>query len=514
MAAATFAGDSGYTTTNGTAALTVSRADQTITFGALSTKIFGDSDFAINATASSNLAVTFSASGRCSVTGSTVHLGGAGSCTVTASQAGDSNYNPAPAIPQSVTIDKALPQVTLFCSPASFDIHTHGCTAAATGIGNLMVSGGTTVSYNGNLAPPANAGTYSVSAGFISGDGNYTDATGSGSLVIAKATPTVTVLCPLGLVFDGNPKTCTAAAAGVGNTAVSGSLALTYGGGPAPSAGGTYTVSGSFVSGDSNYSDSTGISALTIAKAAQTITFAVLVTRAFGSPDFAVSATASSSLTVDFSASGTCIVTGLTVHLTGVGSCSVTAVQAGNADYSPATSIPRSFAISPGDDFTIASTLPSVIVTAGQPATDHITITPNPATLTALRFTCSGLPAKASCTFTPNPVPPGSGPTDVVMTITTAASATSALQRPQRLYTDWLGFTSMGLIGLVVVGVHRKSRKRALILGACSLTVLLMAIGCGARQQTPGIPSDTSTVTVTASTTSFTHSTTFTLTVN
>jgi hypothetical protein len=158
--------------------------------------------------------------------------------------------------------------------------------------------------------------------------------------VIAKATPTVTVLCPLGIVFDGNPKTCTPAATGVGNAAVSGSWALTYGGGPAPSASGTYAVSGSFISGDSNYSDSTGISALTIAKAAQTITFAVLVMRTFGGPDFAVSATSSSSLTVGFSAGGNCSVTGSTVHLTGVGSCTVTASQAGNANYNPATSIP------------------------------------------------------------------------------------------------------------------------------------------------------------------------------
>jgi hypothetical protein len=434
VAAATFVGDSGYTTSNGTATLTVSRADQTITFGALSSKNFGDPDFAVSATASSSLPVSFSVTGSCSAAGSTVHLTGPGSCTITASQSGDSNHNPAPAIPQSVTIQKALPLVLLSCSPAVFDTNTHACTAAATGIGNVMVSGATTVSYNSNPAPPANAGTYSVSA--------------------------------------------------------------------------------SFISGDSNYSNSTGISSLTIAKAVQTIAFLVLVTRTFGGPDFAVSATASSSLTVGFSAGGNCSVTGSMVHLTGVGSCTITALQAGNANYNPAPSIPRSFAISLGGDFTIALTLPSVIVTAGQPATEHITITPNVATLTPLTLTCSGLPAKASCTFAPNPVPAGSAATDVVMTITTTAPPASALQHPPRVYANWLGFTSMGLIGVVVVGVRRKSRKKAIVLCAFSLLVLLMAIGCGSRQQTPTIPSGASTVTVTGSTTSFTHSTTFTLTVN
>jgi hypothetical protein len=124
------------------------------------------------------------------------------------------------------------------------------------------------------------------------------------------------------------------------------------------------------------------------------------------------------------------------------------------------------------------------------------------------------VPAKASCTFAPNPVQAGSAPTDVVMTITTTASAASALQQPRVFYADWMGFTSMGFIGVVFVGVRRKSRRKALILGAFSLIVLLMAMGCGGHQPTPGTPRGTSTVTVTGSTTSFTHSTTFTLTVN
>ena len=51
---------------------------QTITFGALSNKTFGDADFTVGATSSSGLAVTFTASGSCTVTGTSVHLTGAG----------------------------------------------------------------------------------------------------------------------------------------------------------------------------------------------------------------------------------------------------------------------------------------------------------------------------------------------------------------------------------------------------------------------------------------------------
>jgi hypothetical protein len=491
----------------------IAKGSQTITFGVLASKNFGDPDFAVSATASSSLTVTFGASGNCTVTSSTVHLTGAGSCMITASQAGDGNYNPALAIPQSFTVNKALPLVMLSCPSASFDTTMHACTATVKGVGNVLVSGATALTYNGNPAAPANAGTYSVSASFASGDGNYTNATGIGSLAIAKDAPTVTVTCPL-VVFDGGPHVCTAAATGIANAVVSGSSVLTYNGSAAPSAGGTYAVSASFISGDSNYADNTGIGSLIIAKAGQTITFAALAAKTLGDPDFVVSATASSSLTVTFAASGNCTVAGSTVHLTGVGSCTVTASQPGNGNYNAAASIPRSFAINQSDDFAIASTQSAVFVTAGQLATDHITITPHQTTLTALELTCSGLPAKASCTFAPNPVRPGSAPTDVIVTITTtAASTVSVLQRVPMFYSNWLGFTSLGLIG-VVVGVRTKSRRRGLVLLAFSLGILLTAIGCATARQIQGTPSGTVTVTVTGSTTGFTHTTTFTLTVN
>ena len=62
-------------------------------------KIYGDADFAVSATASSGLAVTFTvgATDKCTISAGTVHITGAGSCTVTAAQAGDGNYNAATA---------------------------------------------------------------------------------------------------------------------------------------------------------------------------------------------------------------------------------------------------------------------------------------------------------------------------------------------------------------------------------------------------------------------------------
>ena len=166
---------------------------QTITFGALANKTFGDPDFDVSATASSGLTVEFAASGNCTMAGLvTVHLTGAGSCTITASQPGNASFLAAPDVPQTFAI------------------------AAAPG--------------------------------------------------------------PI----------------------------------------------------------------------AQTITFGALGDKTFGDPDFDVSATASSGLTVSFAASGACtMLSTVTVHLTGAGSCTITASQPGNGSYLPAPDVPQTFTIAP-----------------------------------------------------------------------------------------------------------------------------------------------------------------------
>ena len=110
--AASFAGDSGYATSGGSNSLTIAKADQTITFGALAARTYGDAAFTVSATASSALSVSFGATGNCTIATATVTLTGAGSCTITASQAGDTNYNAAPDVPQTFSIAKADQMIT------------------------------------------------------------------------------------------------------------------------------------------------------------------------------------------------------------------------------------------------------------------------------------------------------------------------------------------------------------------------------------------------------------------
>ncbi len=95
--------------------ITVARADQTI-IGLVANPATGvaDGTSALSATASSGLAVTFgsSTSAVCIVAGSTVTYLTAGTCTVTADQAGDANYNPAPQVALDINVTEAPPAIS------------------------------------------------------------------------------------------------------------------------------------------------------------------------------------------------------------------------------------------------------------------------------------------------------------------------------------------------------------------------------------------------------------------
>ena len=178
--------------------ITIAKEDQTIAFGALGDTTFGSADFGIDATASSGLTVSLAVtSGPCTLDSATspanVHIAGAGSCTITASQAGDDNFNPAADVPRSFTI--AMANQTIAFGPLSG--MTYGDpdrTLTATASSGLTVSftasGDCTVS--GVTLHVTGAGTCSVTAS-QPGDSNYNPAPDvSQSFAIAKANQTIT----------------------------------------------------------------------------------------------------------------------------------------------------------------------------------------------------------------------------------------------------------------------------------------------------------------------------------
>ena len=87
---------------------TITKANQTITFSALPVKTYGDGDFAVSAVASSGLSVSYSSDNPAVATilSGKIHIVGAGTAVITASQSGNGNYNPSPAVPQTLTVSK------------------------------------------------------------------------------------------------------------------------------------------------------------------------------------------------------------------------------------------------------------------------------------------------------------------------------------------------------------------------------------------------------------------------
>jgi uncharacterized protein (TIGR03437 family) len=106
----------------------------------------------------------------------------------------------------------------------------------------------------------------------------------------------------------------------------------------------------------------------------QTITFGPLPAAQLGSAPFALAAKASSGLPVSFVSNSTdvCTVNNATVTLVTVGTCSITASQAGNANYAPAAPVTQSFAVSAG----VGQTVP-VIANVQNAATYQTTLAPN-----------------------------------------------------------------------------------------------------------------------------------------
>src|SRR5437016_2967215 len=325
----------------------IAKANQTITFGALANKTFGDADFNVSATASSGLTVSFTATGNCTVSGNTVHLTGAGSCTITASQAGNANFNATTDVPQSFNIAKANQTIT-FNALANKTFGNADFNVSATASSGLPVSftatGNCTVS--GNTVHLTGAGSCTITAA-QAGNANFNAATDvPQSFNIAKANQTITFNALANKTF-GDPDFNVSATASsglpvsftaTGNCTISGNTVHLTG-------AGSCTITAS-QPGNANFNAATDVpQSFNIAKANQTITFGALANKTFGDADFNVSATASSGLSVSFSATGNCTLAGNTVHLTGAGSCTITAAQPGNANFNAATNVPQTFTI-------------------------------------------------------------------------------------------------------------------------------------------------------------------------
>jgi len=120
---------------------------QTILFGTLVDRLRTALPFTISVTATSGLPVAITASGACSINGFLLTLQATGECRVTASQAGNSLYLPAPDVTRSFLVANDPTTVTLTVTPASALVGTPITLSA----GTFPAVTGTVTFYDGVL---------------------------------------------------------------------------------------------------------------------------------------------------------------------------------------------------------------------------------------------------------------------------------------------------------------------------------------------------------------------------
>jgi hypothetical protein len=224
---------------------------QTITFLPLPDRTIIDPAFAVSATATSGLAVTFLISGTCTMDGATVTPTAVGTCTIIAQQAGDANWNTAPTVMQSFSITKA---------PATISVGTEytydGTVKQATVSTNPAGLNGLTVTYTLSgvtVANPVNAGVYQVVATLE--NPNYEAPPANGTLTIHPAVPIVQWGSPAAITAGtalGSTQ-LNATATGVGGASLLQDFIYLPAEGTVLSAGADQPLSVEFIAADGNY---------------------------------------------------------------------------------------------------------------------------------------------------------------------------------------------------------------------------------------------------------------------
>ena len=145
-------------------------ASQSVTFTPPSHAIFGDAPIPLVASASSDLPVSFVlVGGPATLANNTLTITGAGTITVAAAQAGNSDYAAASEVQRTVVVDKETAVVVL--TPGTL-VQAYDGTPKAVTADTTPAGLRTGVSYNGNAGAPTAIGSYLVTA--IISDANFT----------------------------------------------------------------------------------------------------------------------------------------------------------------------------------------------------------------------------------------------------------------------------------------------------------------------------------------------------
>jgi uncharacterized protein (TIGR03437 family) len=317
---------------------------------------FGSAPFTIGATASSGLPVTFSSSTPvvCTVSGTILTIVGTGTCTVTASQAGNSTWAPL-SVSQSFTVVAGTQQIAFPALPnLVFGAAPFLLTAAASSGLPVRYSSTTPAvcTVSGSTVSVVGAGACTIVAS-QAGNGYYTAASPvTRNSIIGPGSQTIAFAALSNIALGAPPFPLMATAASgllVTFTSLTPAVCTIFGEVVTLIATGTCTITAS-QAGNANYIAAASVTQSFMVNPAQTIAFGSLPNLSLGAPAFNLMATSSSGLTVTFTAgpSAVCTVTGVTVAIMGAGVCSITASQLGSANYGPAATVTQSFTVTAG----------------------------------------------------------------------------------------------------------------------------------------------------------------------
>ena len=185
---------------------------------------------------------------------------------------------------------------------------------------------------------------------------------------------------------------------------------------------------------------------------------------------------------------------------------SLSVAYSGDTNYAAGTSAPLNQSIT---DFQLAIGTTSQTVSAGSAASYPLTLTGVAGFTGNVTFSCSGLPALATCNAPTLTV--GASTATETVTVSTTAATTAQKVNPEGITYACLLLGCVSLCGL------RRRRHLWMVLPLFLLSLTWGPIACGgsSKHSVPGTPPGTSTITITASTTqngvTVTHSSTATL---
>jgi alpha-tubulin suppressor-like RCC1 family protein len=345
---ATQAEGTNYTSGTATASFQVTKITPTISGFSIPIKTYGDSAFTITTpTSNSDGLFSYSSSNTsvATISGNTITIVGAGTSTITATQAESTNYSSG-TITTSFQVDKATPSITGFSIPtktygdSSFTIPPP--TSNSDGSFTYSSSNTSVASISGNTITIVGPGTATITA-TQTATTNFNSGTATTSFQVSKATPSITGFSiPTKTYGDSsftippptsnNDGSFTYSSSNTSVASISGNTITIVG-------PGTATITATQTA-TTNYNSGTATTSFQVNKATPSITGFSISTKNYGDSSFTISPpTSNSDGLFTYSSSNTSVasISGNTITIVGVGTATITATQSETTNYTSIT---------------------------------------------------------------------------------------------------------------------------------------------------------------------------------